>query len=58
MTSEMVIKTAQMGLSVIISRSGATSMGVEVAEAAGITLISRAQGKRFLVLSGQERLQQ
>lgn len=56
LTSEMVIKTAQMGLPVIISRSGATSMGVQVAEAAGITLISRAKGKRFLVLSGRERL--
>lgn len=56
LTSEMVIKTAQMRLPVIISRSGATSMGVAVAEAAGITLISRAKGKRFLVLSGVERV--
>ncbi len=56
LTSEMVIKTAQMGLPVIISRSGATSMGVEVAEAAGITLISRAKGKGFLLLTGQHRL--
>lgn len=56
LTSEMVIKTAQMGLSMIISRSGATSMGVEVAKAADITLISRAKGKRFLVLTGRQRL--
>lgn len=56
LTSEMVIKTAQMGLPLIISRSGATSMGVAVANAAGITLISRAKGKRFLVLSNPERI--
>lgn len=56
LTSEMVIKTAQMGLPMIISRSGATSMGVEVAEATGITLIARAKGKRFLVLTGRQRL--
>lgn len=51
LTSEMVIKTAQMGLSLIISRSGATAMGVEIAEKTGITLVSRAKGKRFLVLT-------
>ncbi|MGY0399538.1 MAG: formate dehydrogenase accessory sulfurtransferase FdhD [Ostreibacterium sp.] len=56
LTSEMVIKTVQMRLPFIISRSGATSMGVEVAEAAGITLVSRAKGKRFLVLTGQHRI--
>lgn len=56
LTSEMVIKTAQMGLPVVISRSGATSMGVAVAQAANITLISRAKGKRFLILHGKERI--
>lgn len=56
LTSEMVIKTAQMGLPYVISRSGATSMGVEVAKTAGITLISRAKGTRFLVLNGQENV--
>lgn len=56
LTSEMVIKTAQMGLPVIISRSGATSMGVEVAKAAGITLISRAKGQKFLLLTEEQRV--
>lgn len=57
LTSEMVIKTAQMGVPIIISRSGATSMGVEIAKAADITLISRANGKRFLLLSGAHRVE-
>lgn len=56
LTSEMVIKTAQMGLPMIISRSGATSMGVEVAKAANITLIARAKGRRFMVLTGEHRV--
>lgn len=56
LTSEMVIKTAQMGIPIVISRSGATSMGLAVAEAAGITLISRAKGQRFLILTHGERV--
>lgn len=56
LTSEMVIKTAQMGLPIIVSRSGATSMGVDVAESAGITLVARAKGKRFLVLTHSHRI--
>lgn len=50
LTSEMVIKTAQMGLPMVISRSSATSMGVAVAKTANITLIARARGQRYLVL--------
>jgi len=56
LTSEMVIKTVQMGIPVLISRSGFTAWGVELAREAGMTLIGRAKGKRFLVLSGEDRL--
>lgn len=56
LTSEMVIKTVQMNIPLIISRSGATSMGVEIAKKAGITIISRAKGKHFLVLNGSENI--
>ncbi len=56
LTSEMVIKVAQMGISVLLSRSGATQMGLEMARQAGVTLISRAKGRHFLVLNGQENI--
>ncbi|MGE5516636.1 MAG: formate dehydrogenase accessory sulfurtransferase FdhD [Bacteroidota bacterium] len=56
LTSEMVIKTVQMGIPVLLSRSGFTAWGVELARQAGLTLIGRAKGKRFLVLSGAERV--
>ncbi|MEM7444539.1 MAG: formate dehydrogenase accessory sulfurtransferase FdhD [Pseudomonadota bacterium] len=56
LTSEMVIKTVQMGIPILISRSGFTAWGVELAKRAGLTLIGRAKGKRFVALSGQERL--
>lgn len=56
LTSEMVIKTAQMGVPYILSRSGATAMGVDIAKQAGITLIARAKGRRFLVLTGQQHV--
>ncbi|MGE5478366.1 MAG: formate dehydrogenase accessory sulfurtransferase FdhD [Bacteroidales bacterium] len=56
LTSEMVIKTVQMGIPVLLSRSGFTAWGVELARQAGLTLIGRAKGKRFLVLSGAERI--
>ncbi len=52
LTSEMVIKVTQMGIPVLLSRSGATQMGLEMAQQAGVTLISRAKGKHFLVLNG------
>jgi FdhD protein len=56
LTSEMVIKTARMGIPVLISRSGFTAWGVELARQIGMTLIGRAKGKRFIVLAGEERL--
>ncbi|MGB2517115.1 MAG: formate dehydrogenase accessory sulfurtransferase FdhD, partial [Pseudomonadales bacterium] len=56
LTSEMVIKTVQMGIPILISRSGFTAWGVELARQAGLTLIGRARGRQFVVLSGQERL--
>jgi len=56
MTSEMVIKTVQMGIPVLISRSGFTAWGVELAREANLTLIGRARGKRFLALAGQDRI--
>lgn len=56
LTSEMVIKTAMMGIPVLASRSGFTAWGVEIAQSAGLTLIGRMRGKRFMCLSGKERL--
>jgi len=56
LTSEMVIKTAKMGIPVLVSRSGFTAWGVDLARQLGMTLIGRMKGKRFLVLSGQERV--
>src|ERR1700754_178127 len=56
LTSEMVIKTVRMGIPILISRSGFTAWGVELARKANLTLIGRARGKRFIALSGQERL--
>ena len=56
LTSEMVIKTVQMGVPILISRSGFTASGVSLARQAGLTLVGRAKGKRFIALSGTERL--
>ena len=56
LTSEMVIKTVQMGIPILASRSGFTAWGVDLARQAGLTLIGRAKGRRFLVLSGAERM--
>ena len=56
LTSEMVIKTVQMGIPILISRSGFTAWGVNLAREAGLTLIGRAKGKRFIALSGDDRL--
>ncbi len=56
LTSEMVIKTAQMGIPVLASRSGFTAWGVEIARQVGLTLIGRMRGQRFVCLSGEERL--
>ena len=56
LTSEMVIKTAMMGVPALASRSGFTAWGVEIAQQVGLTLIGRMRGKRFVCLSGAERL--
>jgi len=56
LTSEMVIKTVQMRIPILISRSGFTAWGVELAQKAGLTLIGRAKGKRFVALAGAERI--
>jgi len=56
LTSEMVIKTVRMGIPVLISRSGFTAWGVDLARRAGLTLIGRARGKRFIALSGEDRI--
>jgi FdhD protein len=56
LTSEMVIKCVQMGVPILISRSGFTAWGVELARQAGLTLIGRAKGKRFVCVSGSERV--
>jgi len=56
LTSEMVIKTVQMRIPILISRSGFTAWGVDLARQAGLTLIGRAKGKRFVALAGSERI--
>ena len=56
LTSEMVLKTVIMGLPILISRSGFTEAGVSLARKAGLTLIGRARGSRFVALSGAERV--
>jgi FdhD protein len=56
LTSEMVIKAAQMQIPVLVSRSGLTKMGHEVAEQVGITMIGRAVGKHYLLFTGEHRL--
>ena len=56
LTSEMVIKVAQMGIPVLVSRSGATQMGYEIAKRLGVILVSRAKGKHFLVYNGVDQI--
>ena len=56
LTSEMVIKTVKMRIPILVSRSGFTAWGVELARKAGLTLIGRARGKRFVALSGAQRI--
>ena len=56
LTSEMVIKTVQMRIPILVSRSGFTAWGVDLARQAGLTLIGRAKGKRFVALSGAHRI--
>lgn len=57
LTSEMVMKAAEMGIPVLLSRSGVTQMGLELAEIVGMTLIARAKGRHFLVYSGADRIE-
>jgi FdhD protein len=52
----MVIKCVQMGIPILVSRSGFTAWGVELARRAGLTLVGRARGARFVVLAGEERI--
>jgi FdhD protein len=56
LTSEMVIKTVKMRIPILLSRSGFTAWGVDLARQAGLTRIGRARGKRFVALSGTERI--
>ena len=56
LTSEMVIKVAQMNISYLISRSGITEMGLNVAKETGVTLIGRAKGRHFLVYNGHQNI--
>ncbi len=56
LTSEMVIKTVQMGIPILVSRSGFTAWGVQLARQANLTLVGRARGKRFLALAGLDRI--
>ena len=55
LTSEMVIKCAQMGVPILLSRSGLTQMGHEIARRVGITMIGRCQGRHYLLFNGQQR---
>jgi FdhD protein len=56
LTSEMVIKTVQMGIPILVSRSGFTAWGVDLARRAGLTLVGRARGQRFVALAGADRI--
>jgi FdhD protein len=56
LTSEMVIKTVRMGIPILISRSGFTAWGVELARKTNLTLVGRARGKRFVALAGEQRI--
>jgi FdhD protein len=56
LTSEMVLKGAQMGITFMISRSGITEMGFSIATQVGLTLIGRCKGRQFLIFSGKERI--
>jgi FdhD protein len=56
LTSEMVIKAAQMGIPFLVSRSGLTQMGYDIAKRVGITMIGRAVNKHYLLFTGAERL--
>lgn len=57
LTSEMILKCAAMRIPILVSRSGFTAWGVDLARQVGMTVIGRARGKRFLALSGAERIE-
>jgi len=57
LTSEIVMKTAFMGIPVLLSRSGVTQMGLELAQEIGMTMIARAKGKHFLIYNGTEHIE-
>jgi FdhD protein len=56
LTSEMVIKAVRMGIPILVSRSGFTAWGVELAREVGLTLIGRCKGRRFVALAGEQRI--
>ncbi len=56
LTSEMVIKTVRMGIPILLSRSGFTAWGVELARQANLTLVGRCKGRRFIALAGERRI--
>jgi FdhD protein len=56
LTSEMVLKTVQMQIPILVSRSGFTAWGVSLARQANLTLIGRARGRRFIALAGEQRI--
>jgi FdhD protein len=57
LTSEMVIKCAQMAIPFLVSRSGLTQMGHAIAQKVGLTMLGRASGRHYLAFTGRERLQ-
>jgi len=57
LTSEMIIKVAQMGIPVLLSRSGVTQMGLELAQQLGVVLIARAKGRHFLIYNGADQIE-
>jgi FdhD protein len=56
LTSEMVIKCTQMRIPFLVSRSGLTQMGYQIAKKVGLTMLGRASGRHYLLFSGKERL--
>ena len=57
LTSEIVMKTAFMGIPALVSRSGVTHMGLELAQHLGLTMVARAKGKHFLVYHGAQNVE-
>jgi FdhD protein len=57
LTSEIVMKTAFMGIPTLLSRSGVTQMGLELAQEIGMTMIARAKGRHFMIYNGHEHME-